>query len=120
MSLCCWSGGAVCKTVCSAVRVTDGACEMSVQSRETVLLLSSASRGWILLFLERGERTRIDYTYSLTQFNTARCVRSGLAKSLARRPGAVVFSSRATKMYHCPARRATLNTGLPRNVPSNA
>ncbi len=43
---------------------------------------------------------------------------SGLAKSLARRPGAIVFSSRATKMYHCPARRATLNTGLPRNVPS--
>ncbi len=24
----------------------------------------------------------------------------------------IVFSSRATKMYHCPARRATLNTGL--------
>ncbi len=46
--------------------------------------------------------------------------RAGLAKSLARRPGAIVFSSRATKMYHCPARRATLNTGLwlPRNVPS--
>ncbi len=35
---------------------------------------------------------------------------TGLAKSLARRPGAIVFSSRATKMYHCPARRATLNT----------
>ncbi len=32
---------------------------------------------------------------------------TGLAKSLARRPGAIVFSSRATKMYHCPARRAT-------------
>ncbi len=31
----------------------------------------------------------------------------GLAKSLARRPGATVFSSRATKIYHCPARRAT-------------
>ncbi len=39
---------------------------------------------------------------------------AGLAKSLARRPGAIVFSSRATKMYHRPARRATLNTGLPR------
>ncbi len=39
---------------------------------------------------------------------------SGLAKSIAQRPGAIVFSSRATKMYHCPARRATLNTGLPR------
>ncbi len=36
---------------------------------------------------------------------------AGLAKSLARRPGAIVFSSRATKMYHRPARRATLNTG---------
>ncbi len=43
---------------------------------------------------------------------------AGLAKSLARRPGAIVFSSRAIKMYHRPARRATLNTGLPRNVPS--
>ncbi len=43
---------------------------------------------------------------------------TGLAKSLARRPGAIVFSSRATKMNHRPARRATLNTGLPRNVPS--
>ncbi len=43
---------------------------------------------------------------------------SGLAKSLARRPGAIVFSSRATKMYHRSARRATLNTGLTRNVPS--
>ncbi len=32
---------------------------------------------------------------------------TGLAKSLARRPGAIVFSSRATKMHHCPARRAT-------------
>ncbi len=32
---------------------------------------------------------------------------AGLAKSLARRPGAIVFSSRATKMYHLPARRAT-------------
>ncbi len=32
---------------------------------------------------------------------------SGLAKSLARRPGAIVFSSRATKMYHC------LPDGLP-------
>ncbi len=42
----------------------------------------------------------------------------GLAKSLARRPGAIVFSSRATKMNHRPARRATLNTGLPHNVPS--
>ncbi len=39
---------------------------------------------------------------------------SGLAKSLARHPGAIVFSSLATKMYHCPARQATLNTGLPR------
>ncbi len=39
---------------------------------------------------------------------------SGLEKSLARHPGAIVFSSRATKMYYCPARRATLNTGLPR------
>ncbi len=38
-------------------------------------------------------------------------LKAGLAKSLARRPGAIVFSSRATKMYHCPARRATLNTG---------
>ncbi len=37
----------------------------------------------------------------------------GHAKSLARRPGAIAFSSRATKMYHCPARQATLNTGLP-------
>ncbi len=45
---------------------------------------------------------------------------AGLAKSLARRPGAIVFSSRATKMYHRPARRATLNTGLRRNVPSTA
>ncbi len=36
---------------------------------------------------------------------------TGLAKSLARRPGAIVFSSRATKMYHRAARRATLNTG---------
>ncbi len=43
---------------------------------------------------------------------------AGLAKSLARRPGAIVFSSRATKMYHRSARRATLNTVLPRNVPS--
>ncbi len=43
---------------------------------------------------------------------------AGLAKSLARRPGAIMFSSRATKMYQRPARRATLNTGLPRNVPS--
>ncbi len=43
---------------------------------------------------------------------------AGLAKSLARRPGAIVFSSRATKMYPRPARWATLNTGLPRNVPS--
>ncbi len=43
----------------------------------------------------------------------------GLAKSLARRPGSIVFSSRATKMYHHPARRATLNTGILRNVPSN-
>ncbi len=34
-------------------------------------------------------------------------VSTGLAKSLARRPGAIVFSSRATKMYDCPARRAT-------------
>ncbi len=42
----------------------------------------------------------------------------GLAKSLARRPGAIVFSSRATKIYHRPARRATLSPGLPRNVPS--
>ncbi len=33
---------------------------------------------------------------------------TGLAKSLARRPGALVFSSRATKMYHRPARRANL------------
>ncbi len=40
-------------------------------------------------------------------------ITAGLAKSLARRPGAIVLSSRATKMYHCPARRATLNTGLP-------
>ncbi len=32
---------------------------------------------------------------------------SGLAKSLARHPGAIVFSSRATKMYHRPI----LNTG---------
>ncbi len=36
----------------------------------------------------------------------------GLSKSLARRPWAIAFSSRATKMYYCPARRATLNTGL--------
>ncbi len=43
---------------------------------------------------------------------------AALAKSLARRPGAIVFSSRATKMSHRPARRATLNTGLPCNVPS--
>lgn len=70
LSLCCWSEGAVCKTVCSAVRVTEGTFELSVQSREQrpyhVLLLSSASRGQILLFLEKGERTRIDYTYTLT------------------------------------------------------
>ncbi len=38
------------------------------------------------------------------------CRYTGLAKSLARRPGAIAFSSRATKMYHRPARRATLNT----------
>ncbi len=38
---------------------------------------------------------------------TAGQMGAGLAKSLARRPGAIVFSSRATKMYHCPARRAT-------------
>ncbi len=43
---------------------------------------------------------------------------AGLAKSLARRPGAIVFSSRATKMYQRPARRAILNKGLPHNVPS--
>ncbi len=36
---------------------------------------------------------------------------AGLAKSLARRPGAIVFSIRAIKMYHRPARQATLNTG---------
>ncbi len=41
-------------------------------------------------------------------------VLSGLAKSLARRPGSIAFSSQATKMYHCPARRAILNTGLRR------
>ncbi len=35
----------------------------------------------------------------------------GLAKSLARRPGAIVFSSRAIKMYYRPARRAILNSG---------
>ncbi len=59
---------------------------------------------------------------STTPFNYETAIKTwpGLAKSLARRPGAIVFSSRATKMYHCPARRATLNTGLwlPRNVPS--
>ncbi len=37
---------------------------------------------------------------------------TGLAKSLARRPWAIVFTSPATNMYHCPARRATLNTGI--------
>ncbi len=37
-------------------------------------------------------------------------------KSLARCPGAIVFSSRATKMYHGPH---LINTGLPRNVPSS-
>ncbi len=30
---------------------------------------------------------------------------TGLSKPLALRPGAIVFSSRATKIYHCPARR---------------
>ncbi len=30
---------------------------------------------------------------------------TGLSKSLALRPGAIVFSSRASKIYHCPARR---------------
>ncbi len=50
-------------------------------------------------------------------FLTLLPARTGLAKSLARRPGAIVFSSRATKMYHHPAWRAPLNTGLPRNVP---
>ncbi len=43
---------------------------------------------------------------------------AGLAKLLARRPGAIVFSSRATKMYQRPARWATFNSGLPRNVSS--
>ncbi len=38
-------------------------------------------------------------------------ITSGLPKSLARRPGAIVFSSRATKIYHRPARRDILNTG---------
>ncbi len=52
----------------------------------------------------------LDYIPLLTE--------AGLAKSLARRPRAIVFSSRATKMYQRPARRATLNTGLPRNAPS--
>ncbi len=33
---------------------------------------------------------------------------AGLAKSLARRPGAIVSSSRATKIYLRPARRAIL------------
>ncbi len=50
-------------------------------------------------------------------FLTLLPARTGLAKSLARRPGAILFSSRATKMYHRPAWRAPLNTGLPRNVP---
>lgn len=54
----------------SPVSVTDGASKMSVQSREQqpyhVLLLSGASRGRILLFQERGERTRIDYARMLS------------------------------------------------------
>ncbi len=71
------------------------------------------------------------YTYMQTYMNVLhicmlqegtmglrRHMHSGLAKSLARRPGAIMFSSRATKMYHRPAQQATLNTGLPRNVPS--
>ncbi len=33
---------------------------------------------------------------------------AGLAKSLTRRRGAIVFSSQATKKYHHPARQATL------------
>ncbi len=51
-----------------------------------------------------------------THTHTPTYTYTGLAKSLARRPGAIVFSSRATKMYHRPARRATLNTGLPSNA----
>ncbi len=38
---------------------------------------------------------------------------AGLAKSLARRPGAIVLSSRATKMIHRPARRDTLKYRAP-------
>ncbi len=40
----------------------------------------------------------------------------GSQKSLARRPGAIALSSQATNMYHCPARRATLNIGLPQII----
>ncbi len=61
-------------------------------------------------------------TYRMKEKKTSTCkyayMNAGLAKSLARRPGAIVFSSRATKMYHRSARWATLNTVLPRNVPS--
>ncbi len=47
---------------------------------------------------------------SATQESRARKIASPTSR-------AIVFSSRATKMHHRPARRATLNTGLPRNVP---
>ncbi len=43
---------------------------------------------------------------------------AGLAKSLVRRPGAIVFSSRATKMIHRPARRDTLKYRAPMQCPS--
>ncbi len=46
--------------------------------------------------------------------NEGRYVYSGLAKLLAQRLGDIVFSSRPTKMHHCPAWRALLNTRLPR------
>ncbi len=69
----------------------------------------------IFIFTHFGLNIHRSFLYSVTLKGF---VFTGLAKSLARRPGAIVFSSRATKMYHRPARRATLNTGLPRNVPS--
>ncbi len=50
--------------------------------------------------------TLLNYSYSSSsQFQQIQQI---LAKSLARRPGAIVFTSQATNRYHCPARRATL------------
>ncbi len=39
----------------------------------------------------------------------------GLAKSLDRHPGAIVFSNRATKIYHRPARLAGNSRGWAQN-----